>query len=105
MSAKRVQLKILLRLILVIKTKIKIINKLGLHARASSKLTELANKFKCDIRIKKDNEEIDPKNIMDILMLAASYQDEVELITNGIDEVIASKEIENLFLDYFGEGQ
>jgi phosphocarrier protein HPr len=100
-----VQLKILLRLILVIKTKIKIINKLGLHARASSKLTELANKFKCDIRIKKDNEEIDPKNMMDILMLAASYQDEVELITNGIDEVIASKEIENLFLDYFGEGQ
>ncbi|MEK9778014.1 MAG: HPr family phosphocarrier protein [Methylophilaceae bacterium] len=89
----------------MIKTKIKIINKLGLHARASSKLTELANKFKCDIRIKKDNEEIDPKNMMDILMLAASYQDEVELITNGIDEVIASKEIENLFLDYFGEGQ
>jgi len=89
----------------VIKTKIKIINKLGLHARASSKLTELANKFKCDIRIKKDNEEIDPKNMMDILMLAASYQDEVELITNGIDEAIASKEIENLFLDYFGEGQ
>ena len=89
----------------MIKTKIKIINKLGLHARASSKLTELANKFKCDIRIKKDNEEIDPKNMMDILMLAASYQDEVELITNGIDEAIASKEIENLFLDYFGEGQ
>jgi phosphocarrier protein len=89
----------------VIKTKIKIINKLCLHARASSKLTELANKFKCDIRIKKDNEEIDPKNMMDILMLAASYQDEVQLITNGIDEVIASKEIENLFLDYFGEGQ
>ena len=89
----------------MIKTKIKIINKLGLHARASSKLTELANKFKCDIRIKKNNEEIDPKNMMDILMLAASYQDEVELITNGIDEAIASKEIENLFLDYFGEGQ
>jgi phosphocarrier protein HPr len=89
----------------VIKTKIKIINKLGLHARASSKLTELANKFKCDVRLKKDNEEIDPKNMMDILMLAASYQDEVELITNGIDEITASKEIENLFLDYFGEGQ
>ena len=89
----------------MIKTKIKIINKLGLHARASSKLTELANKFKCDIRIKKDNEEIDPKNMMDILMLAASYQDEIEVIANGIDEAIASKEIENLFLDYFGEGQ
>jgi len=89
----------------VIKTKIKIINKLGLHARASSKLTELANKFKCDIRLKKDNEEIDPKNMMDILMLAASYQDEIEVIANGIDEAIASKEIENLFLDYFGEGQ
>lgn len=89
----------------MIKTKIKIINKLGLHARASSKLTELANKFKCDIRLKKDNEEIDPKNMMDILMLAASYQDEIEVIANGIDEAIASKEIENLFLDYFGEGQ
>ena len=89
----------------MIKTKIKIINKLGLHARASSKLTELTNKFKCDIRLKKDNEEIDPKNMMDILMLAASYQDEIEVIANGIDEAIASKEIENLFLDYFGEGQ
>ena len=50
MSAKKVPLKILLRLILVIKTKIKIINKLGLHARASSKLTELANKFKNNFR-------------------------------------------------------
>ena len=58
----------------MIKKKIKIINKLGLHARASSKLTELANKFKCEIKIKKGNEEADAKNMMDILMLSASFE-------------------------------
>lgn len=87
----------------MIKKKIKIINKLGLHARASSKLTELANNFKCDIKIKKGSEEADAKNMMDILMLSANYNSKVDIIFSGSDEKKASNEIEKLFLNYFGE--
>ena len=89
----------------MIKKKIKIINKLGLHARASSKLTELANNFKCDIKIKKGSEEADAKNMMDILMLSANYNSKVDIIFSGSDEKKASNEIEKLFLNYFGEGE
>lgn len=89
----------------MIKKKIKIINKLGLHARASSKLTELANNFKCDIKIKKGNEEADAKNMMDILMLSANYNSKVDIIFSGSDEKKASNEIEKLFLNYFGEDE
>jgi len=89
----------------MIKKKIKIINKLGLHARASSKLTELANNFKCDIKIKKGSEEADAKNMMDILMLSANYNSKVDIIFSGSDEKKASNEIETLFLNYFGEDE
>lgn len=89
----------------MIKKKIKIINKLGLHARASSKLTELANNFKCDIKIKKGSEEADAKNMMDILMLSANYNSKVDIIFSGSDERKASNEIEKLFLNYFGEDE
>ena len=89
----------------MIKKKIKIINKLGLHARASSKITELANNFKCDIKIKKGSEEADAKNMMDILMLSANYNSKVDIIFSGSDEKKASNEIEKLFLNYFGEDE
>lgn len=89
----------------MIRKKIKIINKLGLHARASSKLTELANNFKCDIKIKKGSEEADAKNMMDILMLSANYNSKVDIIFSGSDEKKASTEIEKLFLNYFGEDE
>ena len=89
----------------MIKKKIKIINKLGLHARASSKLTELATNFKCDIKIKKGSEEADAKNMMDILMLSANYNSKVDIIFSGSDEKKASNEIEKLFLNYFGEDE
>lgn len=89
----------------MIRKKIKIINKLGLHARASSKLTELANNFKCDIKIKKGSEEADAKNMMDILMLSANYNSKVDIIFSGSDEKKASNEIEKLFLNYFGEDE
>ena len=89
----------------MIKKKIKIINKRGLHARASSKLTELENNFKCDIKIKKGSEEADAKNMMDILMLSANYNSKVDIIFSGSDEKKASNEIEKLFLNYFGEDE
>src|SRR6056300_398925 len=93
--------KIFYRLIQMIKKKIKIINKLGLHARASSKLTELASKFTCEIKIKKGNEE----NMMDILMLSASFESKVDVTFSGINEKKAAEKIEKLFLNYFGEGE
>lgn len=89
----------------MVKKKIKIINKLGLHARASSKLSELANKFSCNIKIIKENEEADAKNMMDILMLSASCGTKLILTFSGSDEKKAAEEVENLFLDYFGEGE
>ena len=89
----------------MIKKKITIINKLGLHARASSKLTQLASLFSSEIFIIKNNEKVNAKNIMDILMLAASVDSEVEIEANGSDEIEAIKQIEKLFQNYFEEGE
>ena len=89
----------------MIKKKVKIINKLGLHARATSKLSQLASQFNSEIFIIKDRKKVNAKNIMDILMLAASLGTEVELQANGSDEKVAIKEIEKLFTNYFGEDQ
>jgi phosphocarrier protein len=89
----------------MIKKKIKIINKLGLHARASSKLTQLASQFNSNIFIIKNNKKVNAKNIMDILMLAASVDSEVEIEANGSDEIEAIKQIEKLFQNYFEEGE
>ena len=89
----------------MIKKKIKVINKLGLHARASSKLTQLASQFNSKIFIIKNNKKVNAKNIMDILMLAASVDSEVEIEANGSDEIEAIKQIEKLFQNYFEEGE
>ena len=89
----------------MIKKKITIINKLGLHARASSKLTQLASLFSSEIFIIKNNEKVNAKNIMDILMLAAGMGSEVEIQVNGSDENEAIKQIEKLFKNYFDEGE
>ncbi|NCV28351.1 MAG: HPr family phosphocarrier protein [Nitrosomonadales bacterium] len=89
----------------MIRKKIKIINKLGLHARASSKLTELANNFKCDIKIKKGSEEADAKNMMDILMLSIGIHDSFTIKISGVDEKKALESIEKLINNLFGEGK
>jgi len=89
----------------MIQKKVKIINKLGLHARASSKLTQLASLFSSEIFIIKNNKKVNAKNIMDILMLAASVGSEVEIQVSGPDEIEAIKQIEMLFQNYFDEGE
>ncbi len=89
----------------MIKKKIKIINKLGLHARASSKLTKLACTFTSEIFIIKDENKVNAKSIMEILMLAASKDKIITLEADGPDEKEAILEIEKLFIDYFGEGE
>ena len=85
------------------KKKINISNKLGLHARASSKLVQLTNKFECDIQIGKEELIVDAKSILGLLSLAASYNTEIEIETNGSDEKDAMEQIITLFKSKFGE--
>jgi len=84
---------------------IKIINKLGLHARASAKLTQVANQFESDIWIEKNGKKVNAKSIMGVMMLAASQGSDVIITTQGSDEKEALNSIVDLINDYFGEGE
>jgi phosphocarrier protein len=86
-------------------TSTKIINKLGLHARASAKLTQVANQFKSDIWIEKNNKKVNAKSIMGVMMLAASQGSDITITTEGFDEKDALNSIVALINDYFGEGE
>ena len=84
---------------------IKIINKLGLHARASAKLTQIANQFESDIWIEKNEKKVNAKSIMGVMMLAASQGSIVIITTAGIDEKEALNSLSALINDFFGEGE
>ncbi|MBW0155892.1 MAG: Phosphocarrier protein HPr [Pseudomonadota bacterium] len=84
---------------------IKIINKLGLHARASAKLTQIANQFESDIWIEKNEKKVNAKSIMGVMMLAASQGSIVIITTEGIDEIEALNSLSALINDFFGEGE
>ena len=84
---------------------IKIINKLGLHARASAKLTQVANQFESDIWIEKNDKKVNAKSIMGVMMLAASQGTDIKITTEGVDEKEALDSITALINDYFGEGE
>ena len=80
-------------------------NKLGLHARASAKLTKLAGSFPCEVWISKGPRRVNAKSIMGVMMLAAGLGSEVQLETLGEREDEALAELLALFEDKFGEGQ
>ena len=80
-------------------------NKLGLHARASAKLTKLAGSYPCEVWISKGERRVNAKSIMGVMMLAAGLGSTVELETHGDREQEASDAILALFNDKFGEGQ
>ena len=80
-----------------------IINKLGLHARASAKLTQLAGKFPCEVWMAKGSRRINAKSIMGVMMLAAGKGSKVTLETDGPDEQAAMDALLDLIADYFGE--
>ncbi len=82
-----------------------IINKLGLHARASAKLTQLAGKFKCEVWMSKGTRRINAKSIMGVMMLAAGKGSTVSIETDGADELEAMDALLALVADYFGEGE
>ena len=87
----------------MIKKKIIVENKLGLHARPCAMLVKTASKYRSDLLIKKDNIEVNGKSIMGVMMLAAEYKSELELIANGVDEEFMIDEISELFKSKFNE--
>ncbi len=89
----------------MIRTTLVISNKLGLHARASAKLTKLASSFQCEVFMTRNSRRVNAKSIMGIMMLAAGLGAEVELETEGEDEQQASDALTALVNDKFGEGQ
>ena len=89
----------------MIKTTTTIVNKLGLHARASAKLTKLAGSFPCEVWMSRGSRRINAKSIMGVMMLAAGIGSEVELETNGEREQEAMDALLGLIADKFGEGQ
>jgi phosphocarrier protein HPr len=89
----------------MIKTTATISNKLGLHARASAKLTKLAGSFKCEVHLARGGRRINAKSIMGVMMLAAGLGSDVVVETEGLDEQAAADAIVALINDKFGEGQ
>ena len=87
------------------KTICRISNKLGLHARASAKLTKLAGQYECDVHMGRNGRRINAKSIMGVMMLAAGFGSEVQIETDGPDEHLAMQAIVTLIEDRFGEGQ
>jgi phosphocarrier protein HPr len=89
----------------VIRTTIKVSNKLGLHARASAKLTKLAGSFASNVFMSRNGRRVNAKSIMGVMMLAAGLGSEVEVEVEGEDEQAAMTAISGLFENKFGEGQ
>jgi phosphocarrier protein len=89
----------------MIRSTVTISNKLGLHARASAKLTKLAGSFQCEVFMTRNGRRINAKSIMGVMMLAAGLGSEVEIETDGPDEQVALDALLALINDKFGEGQ
>ncbi len=87
------------------KQEIEIINKLGLHARASTKLTQVASRFACQIWLERNGRRVNAKSIMGVMMLAASKGSKILLETDGQDEAEAMQALADLINDKFGEGE
>ena len=82
-----------------------IVNKLGLHARASAKLTQLASGFKCEVMLSRNSRRVNAKSIMGVMMLAAAKGTTIGIEIDGEDEADAMQAILNLINDRFGEGE
>ncbi|MGR4872168.1 HPr family phosphocarrier protein [Variovorax sp. LARHSF232] len=89
----------------MIKKSVTISNKLGLHARASAKLTKLAGSFPCEVWLSRGERRVNAKSIMGVMMLAAGLGVTIELETNGEQEQQAMDALVALMDDKFGEGE
>ncbi|MGH8753190.1 MAG: HPr family phosphocarrier protein [Burkholderiales bacterium] len=82
-----------------------IINKLGLHARAAAKITQLAGRYKSDIWLSRNGQRVNAKSIMGVMMLAASKGSSIGIETSGEDENEALQALVDLIGNYFEEGE
>ena len=89
----------------MIKRTVKISNKLGLHARASAKLTQTASKFQCGVWIARSGRRVNAKSIMGVMMLAAGKGSSVLIEAEGADADAALKALQELIANKFGEGE
>ena len=89
----------------MIKTEVEIINKLGLHARASTKLTQTASQYASEIWIERNGRRVNAKSIMGVMMLAAAKGSIISLEAQGADEIVATEALVALINNYFGEGE
>jgi phosphocarrier protein len=89
----------------MLRSETEIVNKLGLHARASARLTQLAGKFRCEVWMEKGTRRINAKSIMGVMMLAAGKGSQVVVETDGADEQEAMDALLALIADRFGEGE
>ena len=89
----------------MLRKNIEIINKLGMHARAAAKFVTLAQTFKSEIKVSRNNHEVNGKSIMGIMMLAAGKGTELEVCASGIDEDQAVTDLCSLINERFEEDQ
>ncbi|PIT24105.1 HPr family phosphocarrier protein, partial [Snodgrassella communis] len=87
----------------MIKKEIEIVNKLGLHARASNRFTQVASRFQCEVWVTRKDRRVNGKSIMGLMMLAAAQGCMIELETDGVDENQAMQALVELINDCFGE--
>jgi phosphocarrier protein len=88
-----------------IRQDVEIINKLGLHARASAKFTQLAGTFQSEVWLERNGRRVNGKSIMGVMMLAAGKGTSVSIETIGDDAEAAMSALVGLINDYFGEGE
>ena len=84
---------------------VEIINKLGLHARASAKITQLAGRFQSEVWLSRNEHRVNAKSIMGVMTLAANKGSKINIETTGSDETEAMLALINLIEDYFGEDE
>lgn len=89
----------------MIERELAIRNRLGLHARAAAKFVQTASRFKSEVKIRKNGEEVDGKSILGLLLLAASQGTQITLAVSGEDEDAAFAAVESLIIRSFDEDQ
>ena len=87
----------------MLQQEVEIINRLGLHARASARLTQVAGQFKSEVWVSRNGRRVNAKSIMGVMMLAAAKGAHILIETQGADEAEAMQALQNLIADCFGE--
>jgi phosphocarrier protein HPr len=89
----------------MLQQEVEIVNRLGLHARASAKLTQLAAQYASEVWVSRNGRRVNAKSIMGVMMLAAAKGSRITVETNGADEAPALQAVVALIADKFGEGE